>query len=99
MQQALAGETVSYELHNPTAAEIRHVAVTLVPLRLEDGSGAGGIARVRRAPAGGRAPHRRRCLMRYSTKPRPPVEPGRCLSRQIGVAVTAVVPDTAARET
>ena len=43
-QQALAGETVSYELHNPTAAEIRHVAVTLVPLRLEDGSGTGFIS-------------------------------------------------------
>jgi diguanylate cyclase (GGDEF)-like protein/PAS domain S-box-containing protein len=44
VQRALAGETVAYELHNPAAVEIRHVAMTLVPLRLEDGSSAGFIS-------------------------------------------------------
>jgi diguanylate cyclase (GGDEF)-like protein/PAS domain S-box-containing protein len=43
-QRALAGETVSYELRVPTAKQIRHVAVTNVPLRFEDASNAGFIS-------------------------------------------------------
>ncbi|HEX4376685.1 MAG TPA: PAS domain-containing protein [Steroidobacteraceae bacterium] len=44
VQQALAGQTVTYDLQQPSAAQIKHVCVTLVPLRLEDGSSAGFIS-------------------------------------------------------
>jgi diguanylate cyclase (GGDEF)-like protein/PAS domain S-box-containing protein len=42
VQRALAGETVTYDLYLP-AAQTKHVGVTLVPLRLEDGSSTGFI--------------------------------------------------------
>ncbi len=42
VQRALAGETVTYSLYLP-AAQTKHVGVTLVPLRLEDGSSTGFI--------------------------------------------------------
>lgn len=38
VQRALAGETVSYEIEHPWDAEARHVAITYIPLRLEDGT-------------------------------------------------------------
>ncbi len=37
-ERALAGETVSYEKEYPDAAELRHVSLTYLPLRLEDDS-------------------------------------------------------------
>lgn len=42
--RVLAGETVSYEMDYPDAHEHRHMSVSSVPLRLEDGSVAGMIA-------------------------------------------------------
>jgi diguanylate cyclase (GGDEF)-like protein/PAS domain S-box-containing protein len=44
-KRALAGETVSYEVHDPRSSQARHISVTCVPLRLEDGS-SGGFIRV-----------------------------------------------------
>ena len=43
IQRALAGETVSYEIEHPWDAEARHIAITYIPLRLEDGSVCGFI--------------------------------------------------------
>ena len=37
-QRALAGETVSYEKDYPTANQHRHMSVSYIPLRFEDGS-------------------------------------------------------------
>jgi diguanylate cyclase (GGDEF)-like protein/PAS domain S-box-containing protein len=43
IRRALAGETVSYEVEQPSDAEARHIAITYIPLRLEDGSICGFI--------------------------------------------------------
>ena len=43
ISRALSGETVSYEIEQPSDAEARHIAITYIPLRLEDGSVCGFI--------------------------------------------------------